>query len=418
MQEKDQHKLGQHYSENKALIEPYIEDIINAINHGKIIVDPFVGEGSLLFYAMNLVEDDKLKQMILDGRFCGYDITDYNIEYMTTRIYERFGIEVDEISEYFKVRDSLIDNTLPDNSYIITNPPYLAKNVVKKKFPEDFEIYFSKRFSTQNDYYEIAINQYSFVDGIWIVPSNLLSSNIMSTCRANIINNLNNVIVYQKQMFSTTDIPVISYQLNLGSDNSKLDIKFVSDEETKLISYNLNGTLMMEDYEKIKETKNKLKIHQGFIDTKIAKGKNVVSVIDTSYKHKTISISDEQFKLLTDNVLMLRTTDTGTKKGKLGIYLIDDLWGKENNNCIGLITKVSSRVYTQLFFSSLRIEEQIHLMIDFNTYINDMRIKYNSLFLTNYKNASNGDIRKRITYKEVFSILNQLYIDRNMNVLF
>ena len=54
---------------------------------------------------------------------------------------------------------------------------------------------------------------------------------------------------------------------------------------------------------------------------------------------------------------------------------------------------------------SLAIQES--LVLDFNTFIEQNREKYNSLFLTNYR-ESNTIARKRISFDLAYAIINHL----------
>jgi hypothetical protein len=229
----------------------------------------------------------------------------------------------------------------------------------------------------------------------------------MSDIRKKIIFNLESIYIYKKKIFDDTDITVTTFHNNLNNKSNDKKIKFLGKDKNEINDFTLtpNGNLCKE-WEVIKTTKNKIKMSQGYTDTKIVKGDEEVILLNTKYKPEIFFITKEDKKKLQSNVLILRTTDTGTEQGKLGLYTIEELYNDKES--IGLITKVSSRVYTQLFFTNLSIKEQLKLKDDFNTEINKLRNKYNSIFLTNYKNSSNGEQRKRISFKEVFSLINKI----------
>ena len=70
--------------------------------------------------------------------------------------------------------------------------------------------------------------------------------------------------------------------------------------------------------------------------------------------------------------------------------------------------KLSARSYALLIIEpKLDIEEQKKLINKFNNYFNELRQKYNSLFLTNYR-ESNSIARKRISFQLVYNICNYL----------
>lgn len=56
-------------------------------------------------------------------------------------------------------------------------------------------------------------------------------------------------------------------------------------------------------------------------------------------------------------------------------------------------------------------ENQEEIIEDFNIYLNKMRKKYNSLFLTNYRESKNGNGRKRISFKLCYKLINDLLLE-------
>lgn len=395
-----QHQLGQHYSKEKELMIPYKNILLNT---KKDIVDPFCGEGHLIDFYLSLFSEIEQKDLFLNKKIYGFDIDEKNINFLINKYKNKYSLEENLLKELFILNDSLNNDISTENSFILTNPPYLAKNVCKQKFPQDFHKYFNN--PNLNDYFEIAINKYLNKEGIWIVPSNILSSDNMLSTRKKILLNIENIIVWKKKIFDDTDISVCSYYISSNKTNTK-NIIFKSNID-KTISFNIFNGSLVEEWEKIKQTKNILKIKQGYIN--LSKGSEEVKLINENYKEQTFLISEEDKELLQNNILFLRTTDTGTDKGKIGIYTMEELWNTKE--AIGLKTKISSRCYTQLFFTNLSIEEQLSLKVLFNDKLNELRNKYDSIFLTNFKNVSNQKQRKRISFKETFSLLNYISIN-------
>ena len=68
----------------------------------------------------------------------------------------------------------------------------------------------------------------------------------------------------------------------------------------------------------------------------------------------------------------------------------------------------SARTYATLVITpEISIEQQEKLVERFNEYLNTMREKYNSLFMTNYR-ESNSIARKRISFDLIYSIVGYL----------
>ena len=130
-------QLGQFYTTNYE----YILSNMEIPNNVKTIIEPFVGNGDLLKFIKN---KDK-----------------YNIE-----IYDIDPVLIDTIK-----RDTIKNPPDYTNKFILTNPPYLARN--KNKNKELYEKY------NCNDLYKCFIRNIitnTCQGGIIIIPLNFLSS--------------------------------------------------------------------------------------------------------------------------------------------------------------------------------------------------------------------------------------------------
>lgn len=404
-----QHRLGQHYTKEVSLIEKYNNELLNVDG---VVVDPFCGEGHLLEHHLSLFSDDVAKQKLEDKMIMGFDVSEANIDYIKKLFISKYGISDILANNLFQARDSLNETTLPENSFIFTNPPYLSKVVCKRKFKDDFDAFFGGKNSECNDYFEIALKGYGSYNGIWIVPANLFSSDIMGNTRKKLIGNITGINIYEEQTFSDTGISITTFVINHSTESSNKHIVFNrKDGNLGLdLDVSVNGNLSQE-WDDIKSIKNTAGISQGYIDSKINPGTCKIKVLDVKYKETEISVSQTDFDKLNSNILYLRTTDTGTSGKELGLYTMEDIWG--NSGAKGLITKISSRVYTQVFIN-LSIDGQLELKKIFNSELKVIRKKYNSIFLTNYKNSANSSQRKRITFKECFSLMNKIINENNL----
>jgi len=403
-----QHRLGQHYSKEIELVAPY-DDVLLTVAPNYKVVDPFCGEGHLLFYYLDLFSPAEQLRLVESKQVLFYDLYEKNIDYVKSELSHRYNLSSDLLSEICKVNDSLLNPPSDPNFFIITNPPYLAKNVCKKSYPEDFAKYFDS--AKENDYFEIALKLYSAYPGVWIVPANLLSSDLMLSLRKKLINHLSTIFIYQKKTFESTDISVCTFYLNPKISENKKDINFINDKKSEVSFVISESGNLVEEWDIIKSIPNALNVSQGYQDAKIEQGENCVVLLDTEYKKKEFFISDSHLSLLKSNVLILRTTDTGTSGGELGLYTLEEIWGDDAKDALSLVTKVSSRIYTPIFIPEMSVEEQLSLAKKFNAKLSKLRKKYYSIFLTNYKNSSQGTQRKRISFKEAYSLIN--YINGN-----
>lgn len=406
----NQHKLGQHYSKESDLVNQY--NTILKEKQNLTIVDPFCGEGHLIFHYLNLFDFDKQLEIIKNKKIIATDIYEYNVIYVKNKIKNIYNIEDSLLDEIVFVNDSFLSHDVfPIDTYILTNPPYLAKNIVKKKYPEDFDRYFLNTFSYCNDYFEISLELYSKYDGVWIVPSNIFSSELMRRARNSVFKRLDNIIIYKIKTFDSTGISVSTFNIDNSVNVKSKNVRFVSSKKTENLVFDIdsNGNIVKE-WQNIINTQNTIGLKQGYIRSNIESGNSPIILLNEKYKPERLFVSNSEKQKLLNNILILRTTDTGGEDGKIGLYTINELWG--DSNAVGLITKISSRVYVQLFFNNLSIEEQLLLKNSFNEKLNQLRKKYDSIFLTNYKNVSNDTQRKRISFKSSFSLINYILAEK------
>ena len=120
-------------------------------------------------------------------------------------------------------------------------------------------------------------------------------------------------------------------------------------------------------------------------------------------KNKKIKVeratkSNEKSEGLT-NILLKCIDDNIDSKIRLSIV-------KDIDRYIDNTPKLTARSYATLIITpKISLEKQQNIVEKFNIYLDEQREKYNSLFLTNYR-ESNSIARKRISFKLAFNIVN------------
>ena len=106
-----------------------------------------------------------------------------------------------------------------------------------------------------------------------------------------------------------------------------------------------------------------------------------------------MKISNILLKCIDDNI-----------NSQLGFKVVSD-----EKKFIDDTVNLSARSYASLVIINkpLTLEEQEHLVVKMNDFIKEQRKKYNSLFLTNYRD-SNSIARKRISFDLAFKICNYM----------
>ena len=332
-------QLGQFYTTNYEYILSNMEIPSNV----KTIVEPFVGNGDLLKFIKNK--------------------TNYNLE-----IYD-----IDpKITNTIK-RDTLTNPLHYAGKFILTNPPYLARNKSKKK-----DLY--EKYKCNDLYKCFIINIITNVceGGIIIVPLNFLSSirksdvelrkKFLEKYAIKIVN------IFEEQVFGDTSYAVCSISFvkkNNEINNIKIYIYPSKKEMILCLTSENNYTIGGEIYN-----------------------------LEQNPKYKVQRATKKTNKNMT-NILLKCIDDS--KDSQLGFMIVSD-----EDRFIDTTEKLSARSYATLVINTpITLQQQKILVGRMNKYIKEQREKYNSLFLTNYR-ESNSIARKRISFDLAFKICNYM----------
>jgi hypothetical protein len=333
---KNKQKLGQFFTTNYSYIlqNMFIPENINTI------IEPFVGNGDLLKFL--------------------------NKEYLI----ECYDIEPNlELDISIVQQDTLTNPPDYSNKFILTNPPYLARN--KSPSKEIFEKY------NANDLYKCFINSIitnKCLGGIIIIPLNFWSS-----CRKNdillresflniyLVNHLN---IFEEQVFTDTSYTVCCFQFELRTNkNEIISLTLYPDNKSLILKLNSENNYTF----------------GGEIFNLPVNKKYTLSRWTSKNSNNT-------------NINMKCIDDNTTNKICLSIGTNEKLYRDTTPN-------LSARTYGTLVITpEISMEQQELLVKLFNEFLTDYRIKYNSLFLTNYRENN----RKRISFDLVYKITNYL----------
>lgn len=327
-------RLGQFYTTNyeyilqNMTIPDYMCD--------KIIIEPFTGNADLVKF----IDDSK-----------------YKIE----------CYDIDPKKDFIIKRDTLLEPPNYNNKYVITNPPYLARN--KSTDKKIFDKY------KTNDLYKCFIIELLTnycLGGIIILPLNFFSSIRISdiNLRKKFLEKYKILMIniFEEQVFNDTTYTICSMQFELNIDKINNDIDVYCYPDNKKIIINLN--------------KNNNYIIGGDIYNLNIKNKYTI------YRLTSKNIDDKNTNILAkcidDNI-------------KINLSIVND-----TDLFIDATENQSARTYATLIIKpKIDIETQKKVVKKFNEYLNENRKKYNSLFLTNYREFG----RKRISYDLIYSIV-------------
>lgn len=311
------------------------------------IIEPFAGKGDLVKY----IEDQK------------YDVKKIEC------------YDIDPKQKYIKKRDTLNNPPCYFNKFVITNPPYLARN--KSETKDLFEKY------ECNDLYKCFIKELvsnKCLGGIIIIPLNFFSSIRKNDIelRRNFLEiySIKNINIFEEQVFDDTSYTVCSFEFELrdDDDNDEINIDIYPSKKNISVILNESNNYMIGGEIYKLPLKDKIKITRLTSKNKDKKNTNIL------------------VKCIDDN-----------EQNKIGLSYVDD-----DNIYIDETPNLSSRTYATLVIEpKLTTSNQKMLVEKFNTFLNEKREEYHSLFLTNYR-ESKDIARKRISFDLVYDICNYL----------
>lgn len=327
-------ELGQFYTTNYE----YILQNFKIPDNVKNIIEPFAGNGDLIKFLDTIPE-------------C-YDI--------------------EPKQDFIIKRDTLLNPPDYNNKFIITNPPYLARN--KNKCKEIYDKY------NQNDLYKCFIYQLIHNDcigGILIVPLNFWCSIRKSdiNLRKMFLQRYDIILlnIFEEKIFDDTTYNICSFQFEKSNNNKqinctiypkKINYTFYLNESN---NYSFGGEIY-----KLPQNKN-IKIER-----------LTYKKINSKYKTNIIA------KCIDNNI-----------NDKIKLYISNELYIDNTEN-------LTARTFATLIIQpEMSSELQEKIVITFNKYLSENRKKYNSLFLTNYR-ENNSITRKRISFTLLFQIINYI----------
>lgn len=333
-------KLGQFYTTNYE----YILQNLKIPEYVKVVVEPFAGEGDLIHFIKN-----------------------GNIK---TECYD-----IDPKKEFINKRDTLKNPPLYDNKFVLTNPPFLARN--KSRDKSIFDLY------NENDLYKCFIKSIintNIQGGILIIPLNFWCSIRFNDIklRETFLKHFNiiQMNIFEERVFDDTSYTTCSFIFELKKKNiPMINCTIYPSKKNITICLNKtnNFTIGGEIYNLKKNKKNKV---------------------------ERATTSNEKSEGLT-NILLKCIDDNINSKIRLSIV-------KDTDRYIDNTPKLTARSYATLIITpKISLEKQKRIVEKFNIYLNEQREKYNSLFLTNYR-ESNSISRKRISFKLAFDIVNYI----------
>ena len=320
-------------------------ELSDYIDSSTLIIEPFVGEYDLLKLFSNIISNNPIR---------AYDIINpYSNPPFENCVYTQLDTFLNVVFEDVK------------DAFIITNPPYRAKN----KLPSDMKVRYKSLLSDVNDLYQIFIkqlisNRWFIGGGFIIVPSNFIfgkqSGNILTSFlkyfQINILN------IFEKKVFENTTQSVVSILFTRKKKNIN----------------NFKCTLFREN-EQIPISKERFEYIINFDFTR-------------------------EYCLNSDLIVMRNyNTPNGMFKTDIRISLLDYNMKAYIEHTTS-DDKITDRAFMTVCLNrEFNNDQQNKIVEEFNTLLSDLRKKTYSLVLTSYREFD----RKRLTFEEAYLILHQ-----------
>ncbi|MBA7690624.1 hypothetical protein ES703_99154 [subsurface metagenome] len=249
---------------------------------------------------------------------------------------------------------------------------------------------------------------------IYIIPSNFLfGASGSNKIREDFLKNyhIKRVIVFEKQIFEFTgtniclcffkrkETPLVEIQKFTGIKVKK-ENKILEKNYLLKPKFKYKAGSEFDEFLKNHQANNPLHIKYYLLMEEISKnnGINKIKVIDANnyqnneYKKLTLEVNEGLENRIKSNILFVRTVDSGSEEGRVGINIIINEF-----NVDGIL--VSGNTYRthpiQIFFSpQLSVENQKLLKKFFNLILEHFREKLDSEFLTTFKYSNSKYTRK------------------------
>ncbi len=409
---------GEHLTPVQIFKEFILPEIKNYI-YQYIWVDLFAGEGNLILPILELVPKDKRVDFFKKHIFL-FDIQKELVEKAVSNA-TKYGIPKELAIKNILQRDTIKDypNFLLDLGlpiYHITNPPYLYIGyIVKHPETQKYLDYFQGENEGYQDLYQLAlINdlRHGIKNMIYIIPSNFLFGfSVSNKIRNDFLPyyNIKKAIIFEKEIFEYTGTNVVICFFERKD--------FPSREVIAFEGIKINRTVQRKQY--ILDPRNQyragndfenfvnnyaavkplhIKYYLTLEEVEMNKGTFEVEALDVNnfssgkYAKRKIYVNEALFNKINSNILFIRTVDTGSVNGRVGLYKIKDVFGVD---CL-LVTKAKYRTHPiQIFIEpSLSADDQTLLKDYFNLLLEYFRERTDSEFMTTYKYSDSEYTRK------------------------
>lgn len=358
-------ELGQFYTTNYN----YILQNLFIPKDTKTIIEPFCGSGELLNFLSN-----KGSFSNTEKTDCDYTIEAFDID---PKVLEK------PLHKTIIKRDTILNPPEYANKFILTNPPYLARN--KSKDKKLFDLY------NVNDLYKCFMKEIiknKCQGGILIIPLNFWSSIRKNDIDLRVLfleqYKILQLNIFEEQVFDDTSYTICSFQFEARME--------------KMETFSLPITI----YPSVRKLYTELNKQNNYII-----GGDIYGLpVKSRFKIYRLTLKNKQEK--SSNILIKCIDDNKSNKIQYKIVDNENIYMDETEN-------QTARTYASFIIKpSVSLEIQKRAVEKANSILNLQREKYDSLFLTNYR-ESKDIARKRISFDLAYRILEHVLDELSEN---
>lgn len=407
----------------KQFIFPVIKDILYKYTW----IDLFCGEGNLILPILEAIPKKKRAIFFEDHIFL-FDIQKKMIE-KSIKNARKYGIPENIARKNIRLRDTMQNypdlKSLKYPAYHITNPPYLYLGYIIKKSKRNLK-YFYGRNEGYQDLYQIALVndlRHNLKRAIYIIPANFLFGfSVSNKIRRDFLPlyNIKKAVIFEKKIFrfTGTNVCICFFEKKPHPDKKPIIFKALKfNNKTIKREYNLSPKNFyraggeFNEYVSHFKSVNSLgiKFYLTIDEVEMNKGRKPIKLLDANvfsnegFRFRTYFVNQKFYRKVKNNPLFVRTLDTGSWKGRAGIYNISETFEVDGI----VVTKAKYRTHPiQIFLTPELSKEDLSLLKDyFNLMLEYFRNITDSEFLTTFRYSNADYVRKYLGLSQVRELL-------------
>jgi hypothetical protein len=403
--------LGEHLTPSSVFTEFILPKIEGRI-YEYIWIDLFAGEGNLILPILERIPVAERAEFFSRHIYL-FDIQEKMVKKSIENAVN-YGVPERLAESNITVQDTLDEypyflKKKTNSIFHLTNPPYLYIGYIAKNNGTDGKIkYFSGENRGLQDLYQIALMndlRNNINQMIYIIPSNFIFGHSVSRMiRQAFLSkyDIKDAVIFEKRIFDKTGTNVAAFLFE-RSRQKKEAMKFTALKINSTIQKKAYVLKKYNDYragsyfdEYVQKNRKKLlNIHYYLKKEEIDQnpGEIEVTLLDSKeyngekYTKRKFSINESLYSKIKSNPIFLRTVDTGSEKGRAGLYSIPDYFDTDGIYVDGNTYRTNP---IQVFIEPMLSENKLSIVTQrFNRTLNWLREETDSEFMTTYKYTYN-----------------------------